>query len=114
MATFGSLLWDPATSASGYTITFQGLVYDRLVHTAPDGSLVPGLAESWEYSADGTVLTFHLREGVTFQDGARLRRGSRQGQHRPFEDAGGLDARRRSSPASPRSWSSIRRRSSCT
>ncbi len=70
MATFGSLLWDPATSASGYTITFQGLVYDRLVHTAPDGSLVPGLAESWEYSPDGTVLTFHLREGVDFQDGA--------------------------------------------
>ena len=70
MATFAALLWDPATSASGYTITFQGLVYDRLVHTAPDGSLVPGLAESWEYSPDGTVLTFHLREGVKFQDGA--------------------------------------------
>ena len=70
MATFAALLWDPATSASGYTITFQGLVYDRLVHTAPDGSLVPGLAESWEYSPDGTVLTFHLREGVQFQDGA--------------------------------------------
>jgi peptide/nickel transport system substrate-binding protein len=69
MATFGSLLWDPATSASSYTITYQGLVYDRLVHTAPDGSLIPGLAESWEYSADGTVLTFHLRDGVDFQDG---------------------------------------------
>jgi peptide/nickel transport system substrate-binding protein len=69
IATFGSLLWDPAKSPSSYTITFLGLVYDRLVHTAPDGSLVPGLAESWEYSDDGTVLTFHLRDGVTFQDG---------------------------------------------
>jgi len=69
IATFASLLWDPALSPSSYTITYLGLVYDRLVHTAPDGSLVPGLAESWEYSDDGTVLTFHLREGVTFQDG---------------------------------------------
>ena len=70
IATFGSLLWDPGTSASSYTITFQGLVYDRLVHTAPDASLIPGLAESWEYSDDGMVLTFHLRPDVTFQDGA--------------------------------------------
>jgi peptide/nickel transport system substrate-binding protein len=69
IATFASLLWDPALSPSSYTITYLGLVYDRLVHTAPDGSLVPGLAESWEYSDDGTVLTFDLREGVNFQDG---------------------------------------------
>src|SRR5215211_4394420 len=69
MATFASLYWDPAVQPSGYTITFLGLVYDRLVHTAPDGSLVPGLAESWEYSDDGSTLTFHLRDGVTFQDG---------------------------------------------
>lgn len=69
IASFFSVYWDPAVQPSGYSISFLGLVYDRLVHSDPDGSLVPGLAESWEYSDDGTALTFHLREGVTFQDG---------------------------------------------
>jgi len=45
-------------------------VYDRLVHWAPNGELIPGLAESWEFSPDGKVLTMHLRKGVTFHDGA--------------------------------------------
>lgn len=29
----------------------------------------PALAEKWETSADGTEVTFHLREGVTWHDG---------------------------------------------
>ncbi len=43
---------------------------DGLVRFA-DGSLEvePALAESWQVSADGTVYTFQLREGVTFHDG---------------------------------------------
>ena len=44
--------------------------YDRLVHLAPDGELIPGLAESWEFSDDVRTVTMHLREGVTFHDGA--------------------------------------------
>lgn len=45
------------------------LVYEPLVRYAPDGSIVPALAESWTISADGLTWTFNLRQGVTFHDG---------------------------------------------
>lgn len=45
------------------------LVYEPLVRYAPDGSIVPALAEAWGISADGLTWTFHLRQGVTFHDG---------------------------------------------
>ncbi len=45
-------------------------VYDGLVRYAPGTLEVePALATSWEVSDDGTVYTFHLREGVNFHDG---------------------------------------------
>lgn len=44
-------------------------VFEGLTRFGPDGSVTPGLAESWEISEDGTVYTFSLREGVTFHDG---------------------------------------------
>ncbi|MCA9859053.1 MAG: ABC transporter substrate-binding protein [Thermomicrobiales bacterium] len=37
-----------------------------------DWVLEPWLVESWETSEDEKVLTFHLREGLTFQDGSPL------------------------------------------
>jgi peptide/nickel transport system substrate-binding protein len=48
------------------------LIYENLVYINPPGSaelLRPGLATSWEANEDATEWTFHLREGVTFQDG---------------------------------------------
>lgn len=44
-------------------------VYDCLLTLEPDGSLTPGLAESYEVSDDGLEYTFHLRNGVKFQNG---------------------------------------------
>jgi peptide/nickel transport system substrate-binding protein len=47
--------------------------YDPLIRRASDGSLEPGLAESWEYvGTDNTVFELTLRSGVTFSDGAEL------------------------------------------
>lgn len=45
------------------------LVYDGLVEADTNFNNIPGLAESWEMSADGRTWTFHLREGVKFNDG---------------------------------------------
>ena len=41
-------------------------VFEGLTRFASDGSVMPGLAESWEISEDGLTYTFHLREGVQF------------------------------------------------
>lgn len=47
-------------------------VFEGLVKFAEDGSVAPGLAESWEISDFGLVYTFRLREGVKFHDGTDL------------------------------------------
>ena len=47
-------------------------VFEGLTRFGPDGSVNPGLAESWDISEDGSVYTFHLREGVTFHDGTAM------------------------------------------
>jgi peptide/nickel transport system substrate-binding protein len=44
-------------------------VFEGLTRFAPDGSILPGLAESWEIAPDALSWTFTLREGVTFHDG---------------------------------------------
>jgi peptide/nickel transport system substrate-binding protein len=36
------------------------------------GEFVPWLADSWEISADGTVITFTLKDGILFQDGTPM------------------------------------------
>ena len=47
-------------------------IFEGLTRFMSDGSVVPGLAESWEISADGLVYTFHLHSGVTFHDGTTM------------------------------------------
>ena len=71
--TTGFIDLDPSTAASS-EIAVLANVYEPLVWWQPgedgaDGTLVPGLATSWEPSEDGLTWTFQLRDGVTFSDG---------------------------------------------
>jgi nickel ABC transporter nickel/metallophore binding protein len=54
---------------SSHSFAALDLIYEPLVRYGPDGTLLPGLAKSWQLSDDGKAWTFQLREGVTFQDG---------------------------------------------
>ncbi len=49
-----------------------GLIFNGLVKYAPDLTLVGDLAESWDISEDGLVITFHLRRGVRWTDGVEF------------------------------------------
>ena len=66
------------TNRSAYGLSWN--VYDRLVTYGikkhPSGTLMydytkiePALAESWDISPDGRVITFHLRKDAVFHDG---------------------------------------------
>lgn len=64
----------PATLLPGYAASFNSrtMFYamgNTLLRYAPDFSIHPELAESWDVSADGKVITFHLRKDVKFHDG---------------------------------------------
>lgn len=57
-------------SSDIYTARIGGLVHEYLVGTnVLDGTLVPGLADSWELGEDGRTYTFNLRPGITWHDG---------------------------------------------
>ncbi|WP_299698530.1 peptide ABC transporter substrate-binding protein [Hydrocarboniphaga sp.] len=44
-------------------------LYEGLVSEAPDGSLIPGVAERWDISADGLVYVFFLRDTARWSNG---------------------------------------------
>ena len=64
---------DPTSAAAGaIDSVLYSNVFEGLTRFMGDGSVVPGLAESWEISDDGLTYTFALRSGVTFHDGTTM------------------------------------------
>ncbi len=62
---------DPTTNASAaIDQVLNQNVYEGLVKVTPTGEIEAALAESFEVSPDGQTYTFHLRQGVTFHNGA--------------------------------------------
>jgi oligopeptide transport system substrate-binding protein len=63
---------DPQKSSFSNEIELLTLNYEGLTRQDNDLATVPAAAESWEFNEDGTVLTFHLRAGLTYSDGSPL------------------------------------------
>ena len=62
--------FDPQTTT--YSFAVPSLVFEGLTRQDEHLNTVPAAAESWEFSDDGTVLTFHLRDELTYSDGSPL------------------------------------------
>jgi dipeptide transport system substrate-binding protein len=58
----------PGVNTTGTSFDANSQIYSRIVDfQRGTTNVVPGLAERWEISPDGTVYTFHLRKGVKWQ-----------------------------------------------
>lgn len=82
---------DPDTLFPWKATQFQAFrmlenVYDTLTAFDADLNVVPGLAESWEVSADGLAITFNLRQGVKFADGSDLDSGDVKYSYEAIQD----------------------------
>ena len=60
---------DPALARETTSHFFVNNVFSGLVRFDSNLSVAPDLAEEWQVDETGTVYTFTLREGITFQDG---------------------------------------------
>jgi peptide/nickel transport system substrate-binding protein len=64
---------NPVTVTDVYSGEVVNRVYASLVSiNAKTGEVGPGLAEKWDFSADGKTLTFQLRDGLKWSDGSPL------------------------------------------
>ncbi|MCW3060635.1 MAG: extracellular solute-binding protein [Capsulimonas sp.] len=61
--------FDPIMVEDGTTIDMLQQVAEGLVQWTPENKVTGALAKSWDISKDGRTYTFHLRDGVKFQDG---------------------------------------------
>ena len=63
---------DPQQARSVAALKVLGDVYEGLLTRDASGASVPGAAESWQVSGDGTRYTFMLRGDARWQDGSRV------------------------------------------
>src|SRR5215210_4073881 len=62
----------PGVNTTGTSFDGNEPIYNRIVEFERGGTkVVPGLAEKWDISEDGTVYTFHLRRGVKWHNTQR-------------------------------------------
>lgn len=63
---------DPTLGAGSLAAPIIADLFSGLLDRGPDGTLIPGVAESWTISEDGETYTFLLREALQWSDGREL------------------------------------------
>lgn len=65
----------PMLASDSASHTVSGQIFNGLVKYDTDLSVIGDLAESWDISDDGLVITFHLKKGVKWTDGVEFTAG---------------------------------------
>ena len=60
---------DPAMARESTSLEYIVEIFSGLVCFDPDLKIIPDIAESWDITGNGTIYTFHLRQGVKFHSG---------------------------------------------
>ena len=60
---------DPHQATDSASIQVLRSITHPLAYFDEELAVVPGLAESWDISEDGTEITFHLKEGIAYSNG---------------------------------------------
>lgn len=63
---------DPHANTGSPESVILSEIFEGLVSRANDLEVVPGAAESWEFSAEGRIITFRLRPGLKWSNGDPL------------------------------------------
>ena len=63
---------DPQRASTLGEVAVLQMAYEGLTRLDDKGRVLPGAAESWEFSNGGKTLTFHLRDGLVRADGTPL------------------------------------------
>ena len=83
----------PTLASDAASHSVAGQIYNGLVKYDKNLNITGDLAESFDISSDGLVITFHLRKGVKWHDGAPFTSRDVLYTHRVVID-----------PKTPRKW----------
>lgn len=64
--------YDPAHAGDAGSANVIAQVFEGLTAFDAQSNVQPALADSWQTSADGKTLTFHLRPGIEYSDGSPI------------------------------------------